>query len=111
PYTGPVPMVPHVHGAHVSPESDGYPEAWWLPAASNLRGFATHGSKYDQFDRTNAEPGTAVFQYPNDQRATTLCYHDHTLGMTRLNVYAGPAGFYILSGGNADLPPGVLPSP
>ena len=29
PYTGPVPMIPHVHGAHDGPESDGYPEAWW----------------------------------------------------------------------------------
>ena len=35
------------------------------------------------------EPGTAVFQYPNSQRASTIWYHDHTLGMTRLNVYAG----------------------
>ncbi len=32
PYTGPIPMVVHVHGAHVGPGSDGYPEAWWLPA-------------------------------------------------------------------------------
>ena len=39
------------------------------------------------------EPGTAVFQYANDQRPATLWFHDHTLGMTRLNVYAGPAGF------------------
>ena len=38
-------------------------------------------------------------------------FHDHTLGMTRLNVYAGPAGFYLLRGGPADLPPGVLPGP
>ncbi len=36
PYTGPVPIVTHVHGAHVAPESDGYPEAWYLPAASNI---------------------------------------------------------------------------
>lgn len=36
PYVGPVPMVPHVHGAHVDPHSDGYPEAWWLPKANNI---------------------------------------------------------------------------
>ena len=36
PYTGPIPMVTHVHGAHVNPTSDGYPEAWWLPAADNI---------------------------------------------------------------------------
>ena len=43
-----------------------------------------------------------MFQYNNDQAAATLWYHDHTLGMTRLNVYAGPAGFYILRGGPGD---------
>ena len=57
------------------------------------------------------EPGTATFQYENDQRAGTLWYHDHTLGMTRLNVYAGPAGFYLLRRGPGDLPPAVLPGP
>jgi FtsP/CotA-like multicopper oxidase with cupredoxin domain len=40
-----------------------------------------------------------VFEYPNVKRAATHWYHDHTLGMTRLNVYAGPAGFYLLRGG------------
>ncbi|OHD24525.1 MAG: hypothetical protein A2064_10450 [Spirochaetes bacterium GWB1_66_5] len=43
-----------------------------------------------------APEGAAVFEYPNDQRAATLWYHDHTLGITRLNVYAGLAGFWIL---------------
>ncbi|MBW2509411.1 MAG: hypothetical protein JRE81_12320, partial [Deltaproteobacteria bacterium] len=36
PYTGPIPMVVHVHGAHVGPGSDGYPEAWWLPRADDI---------------------------------------------------------------------------
>jgi bilirubin oxidase len=118
PYTGPVPIVTHVHGAHVGEESDGYAEAWFLPAANdNPAGYAVTGTFYDWF-KSKAEslygpwqPGTAVFQYPNDQRATTLWYHDHTLGMTRLNVYAGPAGFYLLRGGRSDLPAGVLPGP
>lgn len=44
-------------------------------------------------------PGFAIFQYPNQNRASTLWYHDHALGMTRLNVYAGPAGFYVVRGG------------
>ena len=118
PYTGPVPMVVHLHGGHNSEESDGYPEAWYLPAANNTAGFATVGSIYDQFkDKFEGivgatwEPGSAVFQYGNDQRASTLWFHDHTLGMTRLNVYAGPAGFYLLRGGADDLPSGVLPGP
>ena len=36
PYTGPVPIVTHVHGAHTGPSSDGYTEGWWLPNASNV---------------------------------------------------------------------------
>jgi FtsP/CotA-like multicopper oxidase with cupredoxin domain len=97
PYAGPVPIVTHVHGAHVGPESDGYPEAWYLPNAANIpAGYATRGTRFGQFDATNTEPGTAVFQYPNDQRDMTLWYHDHALGMTRSNVYAGPAGFWLL---------------
>jgi len=56
-------------------------------------------------------PGSAVFQYQNDQRATTLWYHDHTLGMTRANVYAGPVGFYLLRGGPDDAVDGSLPGP
>ena len=119
PYTGPVPIVTHLHGGHTPEESDGYPEAWYLPDAKNIpRGYATVGSRYDQFRAAFAdrweevwEAGTAVFQYRNDQAATTLWYHDHTLGMTRQNVYAGPAGFYLLRGGPTDLPPGILPGP
>jgi bilirubin oxidase len=118
-YTGPVPIVTHVHGAHTYEESDGYPEAWYLPAAKNIPpGYATTGTWYDtfaaQFKAKTGQgwnPGTAVFQYPNDQRATTLWYHDHTLGMTRLNVYAGPAGFYLIRGGLDDQVGGVLPGP
>lgn len=119
PYTGPVPLVTHVHGAHTTEESDGYAEAWYLPNASNIPGsYARAGSFYDRFGQQFADrwgqpwdAGSAVFQYPNDQRASALWYHDHTLGMTRLNVYAGPAGFYLLRGGASDLPAGVLPGP
>lgn len=100
PYNGPVPMVTHVHGAHVAGHSDGYPEAWWLPAANDLPlGIATAGTIFD--DATGSNPGTlgyADYVYRNDQPATTLWYHDHTLGMTRLNVYAGPAGFWLVRG-------------
>ena len=117
PYTGPVPMVPHVHGAHTFDWSDGYAEAWWLPAAANIpAGYATTGTYYDIFKAASPvgglwTPGSAVFEYPNNQRAGTIWYHDHTLGMTRLNVYAGPAGFYIIRGGPSDLPAGPLPAP
>ena len=129
PYTGPVPMVPHVHGAvGVGDESDGYAEAWYLPVAGDTPAdYATEGTWYDFFaDKAMTGygatwgPGFATFQYPNLNRASTIWYHDHTLGMTRLNVYAGPAGFYIVRGGpagdNAVLDsrtglPAVLPGP
>ncbi|NTV37738.1 MAG: multicopper oxidase domain-containing protein, partial [Anaerolineales bacterium] len=108
PYTGPVPIVTHVHGAvGVGDESDGYAEAWYLPAAANIPPeYATVGTWYDTFAAKAAGkfatawgPGFATFQYPNANRASTIWYHDHALGMTRLNVYAGPAGFYIIRGG------------
>jgi spore coat protein A len=110
PYTGPVPMVTHVHGAvGVGDDSDGYAEAWYLPVANNIPpGYATEGTWYNFFGSKAATkygvtwgPGFATFQYPNQNRASTIWYHDHTLGMTRLNVYAGPAGFYLIRGGPA----------
>jgi FtsP/CotA-like multicopper oxidase with cupredoxin domain len=127
PYTGPVPIVTHLHGAAgVGDESDGFAEAWYLPDAGNIPdGFATVGTAYGYF-KAKAEArfgvdwtrGTATFQYPNNHRASTLWYHDHTLGMTRVNVYAGPAGFYLLRGGPDDVAvdsrdgrPAVLPGP
>jgi len=119
PYTGPVPMVTHVHGAHTTDESDGYTEAWYLPDAANIPpGYFRQGTWYkffrDKFASAQGHKwrrGSASFQYPNSQRATTLWFHDHTLGMTSRNVYAGPAGFYLLRGGSQDLPLSVLPGP
>lgn len=129
PYTGPVPTVTHVHGAaRVGDESDGYAEAWFLPDAANLPAdHAAVGTWYDFFaekakKKFGAEwgPGYSISQYPNANRASTLWYHDHTLGMTRLNVYAGPAGFYLVRGGDAGdekvldsrgNAPAVLPGP
>jgi bilirubin oxidase len=116
PYTGPVPMVTHVHGAHADADSDGYAEAWYLPDAKNIpRDYARTGTFYNYFApqfkaRTGQgwDPGTAVFEYRNDQPATTLWYHDHTLGMTRLNVYAGPAGYYLIRNGSYDMDLGYV---
>lgn len=72
--------VVHLHGGHVGPDSDGDPEAWFSP------GFAQTGPAFLP----------APFLYPNDQDASTLWYHDHALGITRLNVYAGLAGLYLI---------------
>ena len=109
-YTGPVPLVTHVHGAvGVADDSDGYAEAWYLPAAKDIPpGYAREGTWYAFFAGKAAGaygaawgPGYATFEYPNENRASTIWYHDHALGMTRLNVYAGPAGFYLIRGGPA----------
>ena len=67
-----VPTVPHLHGARTSSESDGLPEKWFTPGRS------------------------ARYTYANNQRAATLWYHDHAVGITRLNVYAGLSGLYLL---------------
>jgi FtsP/CotA-like multicopper oxidase with cupredoxin domain len=118
-YRGPVPIVTHLHGGHSSEESDGYPEAWYLPQARKIpSGYARTGSLYQRY-RAQAQhalgqawtPGSAVFQYENETRARTEWYHDHALGITRANVYAGPAGFYLLRGGPGDVVEGTLPSP
>ena len=105
-----MPIVTHVHGAvGVADDSDGYAEAWYLPDAKNIpAGYAREGTWYEFFAGKAAGaygvawgPGFATFQYPNENRASTIWYHDHALGMTRLNVYAGPAGFYLVRGGPA----------
>ncbi len=103
----------HVHGAHVDPHSDGYPEAWWLPAASNIpAGYVTEGTLFDDAlgQARGLNLGYVDFAYRNDQPATTLWYHDHALGMTRKNVYAGPAGFW-LSGAAQTILLAGLPGP
>jgi bilirubin oxidase len=118
-YTGPIPFTVHLHGSHDFEENDGYPESWFLPVAKNIpSGYATVGSFYDQFKEeaqqnygVNWQPGSAIFSYENDQRATGLWFHDHSLGITRLNVPCGLVGQYTLRGGTSDLPAGVLPGP
>jgi spore coat protein A, manganese oxidase len=64
--------VVHVHGAKVPPESDGNPERWLVPGQSQ------------------------VSYYPNHQDAAALFYHDHAMGITRLNAVAGLVGMYFI---------------
>ena len=68
----PARTVIHLHGGKVPPQSDGYPEDWYVPGKS------------------------AVYHYPNRQDASLLWYHDHTLGINRLNVFAGLLGVFII---------------
>lgn len=64
--------VIHLHGAKAPPESDGYPENWYTPGKS------------------------ALYHYPNNQDAAMLWYHDHALGINRLNVAAGLLGVFLI---------------
>lgn len=64
--------VIHVHGGRVPPESDGYPESWYVPGKS------------------------AVYFYPNQQDAALLWYHDHAMGINRLNIFAGLLGLFLV---------------
>jgi spore coat protein A, manganese oxidase len=64
--------VVHLHGGRTGPESDGYPEDWFVSGQS------------------------ATCYYPNQQEATSLFYHDHAMGITRLNAVAGLMGLYFV---------------
>ena len=95
----PVPISIHLHGGEVPSTSDGNPEAWWT--ANGL-----HGTAYNT--ELPTDDNSAVFDYPNEQQATTLWYHDHAMGITRLNVMSGLAGFYLLRNPNDEIA-GLLP--
>ncbi|KAG0577655.1 hypothetical protein KC19_5G170500 [Ceratodon purpureus] len=79
PLHGGVPIVTHLHGAEVQSYSDGHPDAWFTQNGD-------HGPTYT----------TQNYTYPNAQNPTMLWYHDHVVGITRLNVLAGLAGLYML---------------
>lgn len=90
--------VVHLHGASVEPDSDGYPGAWFT------KDFQKCGPCFSR----------RVYEYPNQQPATALWYHDHALGITRLNVYAGLAGMYIIRSDqerSLNLPSGIYEIP
>jgi spore coat protein A len=75
----PAPIVPHLHGGENHPQFDGTPLQW----------FTKGGAKGPHYI-------TNTFTYYNEQRASMVWYHDHALGNTRTNVYAGLAGLYFI---------------
>jgi spore coat protein A len=82
--------VVHLHGGKVGPESDGNPENWTVPGHSQ------------------------TCHYPNQQEASTLFYHDHAMGITRLNAIAGLFGMYLIRDAREDslrLPSGAYEIP
>jgi spore coat protein A len=68
--------VIHLHGGRTPAASDGYPEEWVVPGKSQ------------------------TCFYPSKQDAALLFYHDHTMGINRLNIYAGMQGFFIVRDSN-----------
>ena len=100
-YDGPVPAVVHLHGGEVPPELDGGPDAWFT-SDGNYQGH----SYYTKNPATDS-PKSAVYAYPNTQEASPAWFHDHVLGATRLNVYAGLAGGYLISDPALALPTGL----
>jgi spore coat protein A len=87
PYTGQtfatngVPAVVHLHGGHTDADFDGTPEQWFTPKFHTAPSAVTQGPKFV----------SNVFTFDNSQEAATLWYHDHALGVTRLNTYMGLA--------------------
>ena len=75
-----VPTVVHLHGGFTEEQSDGFPDAWVTPFGAQ---------KGPAFIKN-------VFTYSNNQESMMLWYHDHTLGYTRLNNYAGLIGGYVI---------------
>ena len=74
-----VPMTTHVHGAHVAAIYDGNPNLTITP---------------DQ---------VVTYVYDNTQKGAFIWYHDHSMGVTRLNVYAGLAGGYLIDSNTREL--------
>ena len=89
-----IPQVPHLHGGEVPPALDGGPNTWFTSVSGN--GTVMKGHDYYTNPLVPAAANEAVYSYPNSQSAAPLWFHDHTLGATRLNVYAGIAGGYYL---------------
>jgi spore coat protein A len=83
----PVPLVTHLHGGEVLSDYDGGPEQWFTQGG-------LQGADYRSLP--GAPVNGATYEYPNAQQPATLWYHDHALGVTRMNVMSGLAGFYLL---------------
>ena len=81
-----MPIITHLHGGNSDYQFDGNPEFFYSPNNRVI------GPQWDFV------PGgfTNTFRYNNAVPAGNLWYHDHGLGITRLNVYAGLAGFYFV---------------
>ncbi|MEU0835954.1 multicopper oxidase family protein [Streptomyces sp. NPDC005969] len=85
----PVPAVVHLHGGHTPSASDGYPTDLIVPD-----GFTGPLPHHDH--RASLAHGSRVYEYPFQQRAATLWYHDHRMDFTGASVWRGLAGFHLV---------------
>lgn len=83
-------IATHLHGGFTPWFSDGTPFQWFTPNGSS-------GPSFMNVPGFKSLPGTASYYYPNDQSARLAWYHDHAIGITRLNAYAGIASAYIIT--------------
>ena len=89
----PVPTVVHLHGGKTPPEHDGYPTDVVMPVGSWESEHGNHGG-HVELNVIGKE--TFAYEYPLDQPAATLWYHDHRMDFTGPQVYKGLAGFHLI---------------
>ena len=107
----------HLHGGNTPWISDGTPHQWITPAGE-YTAYPEGASVYNVPDMPDPGNGSVTLYYTNQQSARLMFYHDHSHGITRLNVYAGEAGAYLLTDpveqdmiagtNNAGVNPGLL---
>lgn len=86
-----IPTVVHLHGGIDEPESDGHSGAWFTAR------FKDRGPSWTK----------ETYHYHNLQHPGTLWYHDHAMGLTRVNLLAGLVGAYIIRQPRVELPLGL----
>jgi len=93
---GPNRVTTHLHGGEVPWISDGGPFSWFDSAGGYGTSVGTGAKNIYKVVNKNLKPGQAEYYYPNNQSARMMWYHDHAVGITRLNAYAGIASAYII---------------
>ncbi|MEU0806927.1 multicopper oxidase family protein [Streptomyces sp. NPDC005970] len=93
----PVPTATHLHGGVTPPGSDGYPtdivvpKGWRQPSAhSGHAGMRMAPGAWRISERAKE------YDYPMDQQAATLWYHDHRMDFSAPQVWRGLAGFFLV---------------
>lgn len=86
----------HLHGNNTVWISDGTPHQWITPAGETTP-YPKGVSAYNVPDMPDPGDGSMTLYYTNAQSARLMFYHDHSYGITRLNVYVGEAAPYLIT--------------